>query len=289
MCELFGVSRQSYYQHHEVDFAKLAFKGFVIEYIREVRAKAPRIGCQKLFEMCKSYFKDKFTMGRDAFYNLLRDSGFMLRIKRRKARTTYADPYAPLYPNLIKGVVPTAANQVWVSDITYIWTLNGFCYLFLITDLYSHRIMGWTFSSSLKYKNAQETLEQAIKMSGGPLAGLIHHSDRGIQYTYFAYMDLLTQYGIRVSRTEHGDPLENAVAERINGILKQEWLSLYTFKNEDDIRAVLLPAIEFYNHERPHASNNWLTPDQAYNQKGVLTKKWKNYYPARKAQPLAYI
>ncbi|MBC8603976.1 DDE-type integrase/transposase/recombinase, partial [Parabacteroides acidifaciens] len=113
--------------------------------------------------MCKSYFKDKFTMGRDAFYNLLRDSGFMLRIKRRKARTTYADPYAPLYPNLIKGVVPTAANQVWVSDITYIWTLNGFCYLFLITDLYSHRIMGWTFSSSLKYKNAQETLEQAIK------------------------------------------------------------------------------------------------------------------------------
>ncbi|RHJ81453.1 hypothetical protein DW103_11350 [Parabacteroides sp. AM08-6] len=117
-------------------------------------------------------------------------------------------------------------------------------------------------------------------------AGTVH-SDRGIQYTYFAYMDLLTRYGIRVSRTEHGDPLENAVAERINGILKQEWLSLYTFKNEDDIRAVLIPAIEFYNHERPHASNNWLTPEQAYNQKGVLTKKWKNYYPERKAQPAA--
>lgn len=95
LCEQFGVSRQSYYQHHDVDFAKLAFKGFVLEYIREIRVKAPRIGCQKLFEMCKSYFKDKFTMGRDAFYSLLRESGLMLRIKRRKARTTYADPYPP--------------------------------------------------------------------------------------------------------------------------------------------------------------------------------------------------
>jgi len=258
---------------------------FVIEYVIEIRQKAPRLGCQKLLEMCKAYFKEKFTLGRDAFYNLLRERGLMLRVKKRKARTTYSDPYAPFYPNLIKGFVPQAANQVWVSDITYIWTAKGFCYLFLITDLYSHRIMGWILSDSLKYKNAEDALKQAIDRAGYPLKGLIHHSDRGVQYTYLAYMDLLKEHGIQVSRTEHGDPLENAVAERVNGILKQEWLSLYTFDNKDEVLKILAPAIDFYNKERPHASNNWLTPEQAYNQKGVLKKKWKNYYPSRNAQP----
>lgn len=287
LCALFGVSRQSYYQHHDVNFERLAFKGFVIEYVREIRSKAPRIGCQKLFEMCKTYFREKFRMGRDAFYNLLREYGLMLRIKKRKTRTTYSDPYASFYPNLIKGLVPTAANQVWVSDITYIWTLNGFCYLFLITDLYSHRIMGWILSSSLKYKNAEDALIQAIEIAGYPLDGLIHHSDRGVQYTYFAYMDLLSKHGMKVSRTEHGDPLENAVAERVNGILKQEWLYLYTFENEDSVRKVLVPAIEFYNKERPHASNNLLTPEQAYGQKGELKRKWKNY-PSRKTYDSLY-
>ena len=216
-------------------------------------------------------------MGRDAFYNLLRESGLMLRVKRRKARTTYSDPYAPFYPNLIKGLIPTAANQVWVSDITYVWTSKGFCYLFLITDLYSHRIMGWVLSSSMKCKNAEEALNQAVETAGYPLTGLIHHSDRGIQYTCFAYMELLAKNGMQASRTEHGDPLENAVAERVNGILKQEWLSLYSFENEDKIRKVLITAIEFYNKERPHASNNWLTPEQAYKQDKELKRMWKNY------------
>lgn len=209
----------------------------------------------------------------------------MHRIRRRKTRTTTTDAYAPFYPNLVKGIVPTSANQVWVSDITYIWTRKGFCYLFLITDLYSHRIMGWVLSSSLKYKNAETALEQAIKTAGCPLCGLIHHSDRGVQYTYYGYMDLLKEHGIQASRTEHGDPLENAVAERVNGILKQEWLSMYRFANEDEVRKVLVPAIEFYNQERPHASNNWLTPEQAYHQKGVLPKRWKNYYPSKEAHP----
>lgn len=122
------------------------FRGFVIDYVREVRLKAPRIGCQKLFEMCKNYFGNKFTMGRDAFYHLLGESGLMLRIRRRKTRTTYSDPHALFYPNLIKGLVVTAPNQIWVCDITYIWTQSGFCYLFLVTDLYSHRIMGWLVS-----------------------------------------------------------------------------------------------------------------------------------------------
>lgn len=254
----------------------------MLEYVREIRLRAPRIGCQKLWEMCRSYFKDKFTLGRDAFYKLLRESGLMLRVRRRKTRTTHRDLYAPFYPNLIKGVRPTAANQVWVSDITYIWTCEGFCYLFLVTDLYSHRIMGWKLADSLKYKHAEDALRQAISTAGCSLTGLIHHSDRGFQYTYADYMALLREHGIEVSRTEHGDPLENAVAERVNGILKQEWLSLYRFNNESAVRQVLTGAIEFYNKERPHASNNWLTPEQAYRQAGPLERKWKNYYPSLK-------
>lgn len=107
----------------------------------------------------------------------------------------------------------------------------------------------------LKYKNAEEALEQAIKTANSPLDGLIHHSDRGFQYTYPDYMELLEKQGIKTNRTEHGDPLENAVAERVNGILKQEWLSLYTFDNKEDVPNVLVPAIEFYNKERPHSSN----------------------------------
>lgn len=138
--------------------------------------------------------------------------------------------------------------------------------------------------STLKYKNAQEILKQAIETAECPLEGLIHHSDRGVQYTSSDYMDLLRKHGMQASRTEHGDPLENTVTERVNGILKQEWLSLYTFDNRESVRKVLAPAIEFYNRESPHASNDWLTPEQAYNRQGVLKRRWTNYYPPRNVQ-----
>ena len=259
----------------------------LIEYVREIREEAPRLGCEKLFEMGKSYFGERFHLGRDAFYNLLRDHSLMLRLKKRKHRTTYADQDAPFYPNLIKGITVDRANQVWVCDITYIWTLAGFCFLFLVTDLYSHKIMGWKLSNSLKYKNAEDALRKAIEHAGCSLEGLIHHSDRGFQYTYSNYMELLREYRIKASRTEHGNPLENAVAERVNGILKQEWLSLHTFENEEGIRDVLEHAIRFYNERRPHASNDMLTPAQAYDKVGILKRRWENHYPATPS-PQAY-
>lgn len=237
------------------------------------------MGCEKLFEMSKNYFMERFKMGRDAFYNLLRANNLMLRLKKRKRRTTYTDRDAPFYPNLIKGRTVDRANQIWVCDITYIWTLSGFCFLFLVTDLYSHKIMGWKLSTDLKYKNAEVALLNAIRHAGCPLDGLIHHSDRGFQYTYWSYMELLREHRIQASRTEYGDPLENAVAERVNGILKQEWLSFHSFKDENDICKVLEPAIHFYNERRPHASNNMLTPVQAYHGEGVLKRRWKNRYP----------
>lgn len=148
--------------------------------------------------------------------------------------------------------------------------------------------MGWKLSDSLKYKHAEDALRQAIVTAGCPLTGLIHHSDRGFQYTYTDYMALLAEHGIQMSRTEHGDPLENAVAERINGILKQEWLSVYTFDNEEEVRRVLTGAIEFYNKERPHASNNWLTPEQAMSRKAPLKESGRITIRAQRS-PLEFI
>lgn len=277
---LFGVSRQSYYQRGDSYFERSVLLDFVLEYISELRGDAPRLGCEKLYEMCRSRFKEKLPMGRDSFYNFLRERGLMLRVRKRRARTTFSDPNCRFYPNLIKDLKVTSANQVWVSDITYVCHRKGFSYLFLLTDLYSHKILGWVLSDSLRKENACEALKQAIGTVGSVPKNLIHHSDRGSQYTSIDYMDILEKEHILVSRTERGDPKENAVAERVNGILKQEWLSLHTFENESEIRAVLAPAIEFYNTRRPHASNDMLTPDQAYERKGVLRRRWKNYYPS---------
>lgn len=254
--------------------------GLVLDYVLELRLEAPHLGCQKLYEVCRLRFKDRFPLGRDGFYRFLRENRLMLRIRRRKARTTFSNPESAFRPDLIKDLEVTGPNQVWVSDITYVWRREGFSYLFLLTDLYSHKIMGWVLADTLRHEHACEALKGAIGEAGVPLHGLIHHSDRGAQYTCFDYMKILAKEGILASRTEHGDPRENAVAERVNGILKQEWLSLYEFENEAQIRSVLEPAIDFYNTRRPHASNDMLTPVQAYAKKGVLKRRWKNYYPS---------
>ncbi|KAA6336425.1 hypothetical protein EZS27_015420 [termite gut metagenome] len=184
LCGLFGVSRQAYYQHKEVDFKKLALREFIISYVREIRKEAPRIGCEKLFVMCREYFGDLFSIGRDSFYRILRENNLMLRLKKRKVRTTDSTHPYPRYPNLIRGFVPEEINQLWVSDITYIWTHTGFCFLSLVTDGYSHKIVGWVLAQSLAFHDTEEALWQAISKADKPLTGLIHHSDRGGQYAY---------------------------------------------------------------------------------------------------------
>jgi len=254
---------------------RLLLRGFIIEYVKGIRRLSPRIGCQKLFVMCKSYFGEIFTIGRDAFYTILRESGLMLRLKRRSCRTTDSTHSYPLYPNLIRNFVPTTINQLWVCDITYVWTMRGFCYLSLITDAYSHKIIGHTLASTLAYHYTEEALDKALETAKGKLDHLIHHSDRGFQYAYEAYTSKLKQHNIRISMTENPDPLENALAERVNGILKQEWLNLHEFTDIEHVRSILEPAIEFYNDKRPHASIDFLTPNQAQERKGVLKNRWK--------------
>jgi transposase InsO family protein len=254
---------------------KLAIRVFIIQYVKETRLEAPRLGCEKLYVMCKAYFGELFQMGRDTFYRILQESGLMLRLRKRRTRTTDSNHLETCYTNLIRGLVPERVNQLWVSDITYIRTLSGFCYLSLVTDAYSHKIVGWTLAPRLEFHYTQEAVQMALEGTKKPLRGLIHHSDRGFQYAYKPYVALLHGKGIRISMTEHGDPLENAVAERVNGILKQEWLHFHNFKNIEHIRAILEPAIKFYNTRRPHASIDFLTPEQAEDQEGVLRNRWK--------------
>jgi transposase InsO family protein len=275
LCGVFGVSRQAYYQHLQPDLSRLALRGFIIEYVNQIRQESPRIGCQKLYVMCKSYFKELFTTGRDAFYLILRQSGLMLQVKRRRCRTTQSRHDRPVYPNLIRGFQPVGINQLWVCDITYIWTLEGFCFLSLITDACSRMIIGYTLAPRLEFHYTEAAPDMALETTCGKPEGLIHHSDRGIQYAYPSYTRKLREHHVTISMTENGDPLENAMAERVNGILKQEWLSLYEFKDICHVRRILEPAIEFYNTKRPHAGIDFLTPVQAKEKTGSIKNRWK--------------
>jgi transposase InsO family protein len=234
--------------------------------------------------MCKGYFGEDFKLGRDAFYNLLSESRLMVRIRRRHTNTTDSNHNFHLYPNLIKGFTPSGPNKLWVSDITYIPLAVKFCYLSLVTDAYSHKIMGWVLAPTLAYRYTEEALRMAIDNANSNLEGMIHHSDRGFQYAYPSYISLLESNGIKPSMTEKGDPLENAIAERVNGILKQEWLNAYNFETIDDVRTVLEKIIYYYNNKRPHASIDMLTPEAAYKMSGTLLKRWKNYYSKKVVQ-----
>jgi putative transposase len=202
----------------------------------------------------------------------------MIKKKRRKyVRTTFSNHWLRKYPNLIKGLVPVQAGQIWVSDITYLSTTKGFIYLSLITDAYSHKIVGWQLSTSLSHEGSLRALEMALGSRTGTQQ-LIHHSDRGIQYCCSEYVSLLGDKGIEISMTENGDPLENAIAERVNGILKTEFGLDNVFSNFKIALLSTERAIKIYNTKRPHASVDYLTPHEADAKTGILPKLWKSYY-----------
>ena len=182
------------------------------------------------------------------------------------------------YPNLIRGLIPTVSNQLWVSDITYWKTKAGIYYISLITDVFSHKIVGYNLADSMEAVESLMALKMALKENKS-IQNLIHHSDRGSQYCSFKYVNLLQDYNIQISMTESGDPLENAVAERENGILKEEYLDHYEIDNLKDAKELLASVVSLYNNERPHMSIGKITPSKVHSgeiQKG--NQKWKNYY-----------
>ena len=237
----------------------------IVDSILYYRSKDPGIGGLKLHYELRSIYGGDVVGGRDAFLNLMRSEHLMLPPKKPR-HTTDSNHLYKKYPNLIKGVTAQYPNHIWVSDITYIWIEGGVRYLHLLTDMYSHAVLGWILSSGLNAKYTLQALEQAIVIAGGGnLCGTIHHSDRGAQYACDAYIHLLVEHHIRVSMTECYNPTDNAVAERMNGILKTEWIyGMSLFQDQQEAREQIGKIIEFYNNERPHMSIGMKKPIDVY-------------------------
>jgi putative transposase len=216
-------------------------------------------------------------MGRDAFFDLLRQHGLLVRKHKFRAITTNSCHWLHKYPNLIKELGVERPNHVWVSDITYIKTRSGFMYLYLITDAYSRKIIGWQLSDNLGSDNAIRALYTAISQLPAECGEVIHHSDRGLQYCSGRYVKVLEKQGIKISMTENGDPYENAIAERLNGILKTEWLYDMNLNGYKDTHEAIKAIVRIYNTERLHSSIEMMTPEKAHMQTGKLRRLWKTY------------
>jgi transposase InsO family protein len=223
-------------------------------------------------------------MGRDALFNLLSYHHLLVRKRKRRIQTTQSSHWLRKYPNLIHDYVPTSVNQLWVSDITY-WKIDKkYIYISFITDAYSHKIVGYHVAETLEAVESVEALKRALSGLSKKIVRqlqLIHHSDRGIQYCSQEYVKLLQDYDIKISMTENGDPLENAIAERVNGIIKDEYLSHSQVINIKEAKRVLTLAVKLYNEDRPHMSIGNHYPSTVHEQNRKTEKLWKNYYTTK--------
>lgn len=275
---LFGKSRQAYYQALTQADKQEMEDAIILRLVSERRKEVEKAGTTKLLLMLNESFKaHNIKIGRDKLYDLLKVHGLLLRNRKRRPRTTDSNHRFRKYPNLIREIALTKANMLWVCDITYISTSRGFAYLSLVTDAYSHKIIGHSLSRTLERTGPLSALKMALTDCSFQPYGLIHHSDRGIQYCCNEYIDLLDKYRIIISMTEKGDPYENAIAERINGILKAEFGLDKTFESFEEAAITVIKGVNVYNNVRLHASCNYLTPSQAHSKTGPLARRWKNY------------
>ncbi len=277
LCGLFGKSRQAFYeqrwQQEKVEINQLA----IVNEVVKMREQLPGVGTEKLHHLLSNFLiENHLKLGRDKLYDLLREHHLLRHKKRKRAKTTNSQHPFYKYVNLTKELPITHPNQLWVSDITYIRTGRDFSYLSLITDAYSHKIMGWALDTTLQTKGPLTALQMAIKILPKGKESLIHHSDRGIQYCCKEYIQLLCSRDIRISMTSQGDPGENAVAERINRTIKEEF-NCRAFLSFDLAKSAITKSIHAYNQLRPHASCDYLTPNQAHLKEGTLKKRWRKY------------
>ena len=263
LCGYFGISRQSFYKWLKYEAKQRMEKHIVTQWVRDNRKVQKMEGCHKLWLKHKVEFNIEMALGRDKFFDLMRDEGLLIRRKRKYAKTTNSEHGFKVYSNKIKDLKVLRPNQVWVCDITYVATLKGFMYLALITDLYSRRIVGYDISDSLEAEGCRRALKRALSLVKNP-TGIIHHSDRGIQYCCKEYIKLLKNNKMEISMAAKGDCYENAVAERVNGILKQEYELGSKFMTKEIAIKATKEAITLYNTRRLHRSINFKTPAEIY-------------------------
>lgn len=261
---MFGITRQAYYKRIHAEIDRAARCGVVQSMVQQVRLKQPKIGTRKLHYLLRDQFADAgLKLGRDSLFEALRRANMLVKPKRCYRKTTNSKHWLRKHPNLVVGrPKPEAAEQLWVADITYIETREGVCYLSLITDAYSRRIMGYHLHPSLHADGVKRALGMALR-ERRTRRDLIHHSDRGIQYCSEAYQQLHRRHGITCSMTDGYDCYQNAMAERVNGILKTELL-VSTAPDLAHAAKMIDEAVRIYNHERPHHSLKYKTPDEVH-------------------------
>lgn len=279
-CSLFGKSRQAYSQFRNRTCKLRLSEEIILEIVMEIRELMPRIGVRKLHRMINDMLPPELRIGRDALFDLMRIHDLLIGQRVRRVRTTCSDHWMRKYPNIIKDIRPSRPNQIWVADITYVKTDNGRVYLHLVTDAYSKMIVGWCVGATLEAKYTVAALKMALRDNKNKLKGLIHHSDRGCQYCCEKYVKLLQDNGIRISMCESGDPKENAVAERVNGILKMEWPNHERFSDLGEVKRMVEHVVNIYNNNRPHLSLDYMTPKYVHdNPDATVNIRWRNYYP----------
>ena len=260
----FGLKRDAYYKYKARADKRLKLEQQIISIVKKRRKSLPREGVRKLTKSLDIDFnKANIKVGRDTLFNVLRKYQMLTLRKKTSARTTNSYHRFYKYNNIIREMKVTRSNQVWVSDITYIITIKGFCYLALITDMHSRKIVGYDLSDSLELKGCVRALNKAIYQAKN-INGLIHHSDRGIQYCSNVYTKILKRNNINISMTEENHCYENAIAERVNGILKDEFYLDQTFDSIAHAKRAAKNAINLYNEIRLHLSLDYKTPNMVY-------------------------
>jgi len=285
LCRLLGVTRQALYQY-EWNREELSIEAeLIIQQVVDIRKRHPVLGTRKLYTMLQPFLSEhQIKTGRDKLFDLLAAYKLLVRRRKRRIYTTQSYHRFQKYPNLIRELEITGINQLWVSDITYYKARERFVYLSFVTDAYSHKILGFHLAETLETVHSLKALEMAIKSVECRKYKIIHHSDRGIQYCSESYVKLLEDNDILISMTENGDPLENPVAERVNGIIKEEYLNHYHYTSIKEIEEKLNQIVTFYNHERPHMSCSMFTPGKVHQDLLSVRKNWKTYYRSNKSE-----
>ncbi|MDO5980422.1 IS3 family transposase [Flavivirga spongiicola] len=262
-CKLLGVDRQVYYRAIKSKAQRQAIVQKVIALVRGIRNVMPKLGARKLYHLLKKELS-ALKVGRDKLFKILRANHMLITPKKSYHITTDSHHRFRKHKNLISTMEIEKPESVWVSDITYVGTRSNPSYLALITDAYSKKVVGYNISDSLSMEGSLQALNMALGNRMYKNQPLIHHSDRGLQYCSNEYQQLLMSNNISSSMTEKYDPYENAIAERVNGILKQEFDIARSIKDLDIKKKLIKDAIDIYNDQRPHLSNHMLTPEKMH-------------------------
>jgi putative transposase len=278
LCGLFGKTRHAHYDHLYRSWDDSLKEEIILQLVYEIRKSLPRLGTRKMLFLLKPQLAShNIEVGRDYLFDLFDAHRLLIRQRRRKVFTTDSRHWMHKYADLAKGMDITHAEQLWVSDMTFIWVQNQWGYLSLITDAFSRKIMGYCFRADMLALGPVAALQMALDTRSYSGRALIHHSDRGSQYCSADYVELLGSEAISISMTQSGDPYENALAERMNGILKGEFNLYSSSSGFEQTYGKIHSSIKAYNELRPHGSCDYLTPCQAHQQGDILKKRWKTY------------